>query len=75
MMKNLTIIFCILVSSVLSNLAMAQVEPSQLSRDIENRQPIDDLGNAVVGQAGLMAKVYFFTAKHCLLNPHLLVRD
>lgn len=60
-MKKLVPLFCILISSVFSNFALAQVERSQLTSGIENREPVDDLGNVVVGQPGSMAKVYFFT--------------
>lgn len=61
MMKKLAFLFCILISSVVSNLALAQVERSQLTSGIEDHEPIDDLGNIVIGQPGSMAKVYFFT--------------
>ena len=40
---------------------MSQVERSQLTSNIDNREPMDNLEGAVQGQYGQIKQVYFFT--------------
>ena len=52
--------FCVLFTAF-SALSLAQVERSVLTSSIENREPIDDLGNRVVPDGSDVQTVFFFT--------------
>jgi len=51
----------ILLLSMISQFSSAQVERSQLTSSIEDREPTDNLGYFVQGQNNKMKRIYFFT--------------
>ena len=60
-MKKLTQLLIILTLGMLSQFLSAQVERSQLTSSIENREPVDNLENFVQGQNNEIKRIYFFT--------------
>jgi hypothetical protein len=74
MMKKITFLFFVLTASLLSNFTLAQVERSQLTTSIENREPVDNLGNTVSGQNDQIARVYFFTQIANLAGQQIIHR-
>ncbi len=73
-MKKLTQLLIILSLGVFSQFLSAQVERSQLTSSIENREPTDDLEGSVQGQNGEMKRVYFFTQITGLANQQIIHR-
>jgi hypothetical protein len=67
--------FIIIVSlSLFSQLAIAQVERSQLTTNVESREPTDNLNNRVQGTMGEVKRVYFFTQISGLSNQQITHR-
>lgn len=73
-MKKFAYLLIILFLSVFSHLVTAQVERSQLTSSIENREPTDDLEGVVIGQNDQMMRVYFFTQLVGLANQQIIHR-
>ena len=57
-----------------SSFATAQVERSQLTSKIDNREPVDNLEGVVQGQNGQIKQVYFFTETIGLKNQQIIHR-
>jgi hypothetical protein len=73
-LKKRTHLLIILSLGVFSQLVTAQVERSQLTSSIENREPIDNLEGLVQGQNDEMKRVYFFTQLAGLANQQIIHR-
>jgi hypothetical protein len=73
-MTKLTLWLIILSLGVFSQFVTAQVERSQLTSSIENREPTDDLEGLVQGQNDEMKRVYFFTQVIGLANQQIIHR-
>ncbi|MFQ3190700.1 MAG: hypothetical protein ACI936_001834 [Paraglaciecola sp.] len=73
-MKKFTHLLIILSLGVFSQLVTAQVERSQLTSSIENREPTDNLEGLVQGQNDEMKRVYFFTQIAGLANQQIIHR-
>jgi hypothetical protein len=73
-MTKLTQLLLILSLPLFSQFATAQVERSQLTSSIENREPIDNLEGVVQGQMDEMKRVYFFTQIAGLANQQIIHR-
>ena len=63
-----------LMLSVFSSSAMSQVERSQLTSSINNREPLDNLEGVVQGQNGQLKQVYFFTETSGLGDQQIIHR-
>jgi hypothetical protein len=72
--KRLTHLLIILSLGLLSQFTMAQVERSQLTSGIENREPTDNLEGLVLGQNNEIKRVYFFTQFAGLANQQIIHR-
>jgi hypothetical protein len=59
---------------MISQFSSAQVERSQLTSNIENREPTDNLGGFVQGQDSKMKRIYFFTQITGLGNKQIVHR-
>ena len=70
-MRKSALIIITLMSIGFSSLAVAQVERSQLSETINQREPASDLGNVITVQAGELRKVFFFTQITHLANQQI----
>ena len=64
----------ILMLGVFSSFVMAQVERSQLTSNIDNREPTDNLEGVVQGQNGQIKQIYFFTETTGLRNQQIIHR-
>ena len=73
-MNKLWSILLIIILSVCSQIVSAQVERSQLTSSIENREPTDDLEGVVQGQFNQIKRVYFFTQVSGLANQQIIHR-
>jgi|TARA_B110000902_G_scaffold32036_1_gene34211 hypothetical protein len=73
-MKKLTQLLIILTLGMLSQFLSAQVERSQLTSSIENREPVDNLENFVQGQNNEIKRIYFFTQITGLGNKQIIHR-
>ncbi|WP_293746634.1 DUF2914 domain-containing protein [uncultured Paraglaciecola sp.] len=73
-MKKLSHLLIILSLSVYNQFVFAQVERSQLTSSIENREPTDNLEGLVQGQNGEVKRVYFFTQIVGLANQQVTHR-
>ncbi|MGK0382497.1 MAG: hypothetical protein ACI8QG_002268 [Flavobacteriales bacterium] len=74
MMKKFIQLLTILSLGVFSPFLAAQVERSQLTSNIENREPTDNLEGLVQGQNTNMKRVYFFTHIIGLKNKQIIHR-
>lgn len=59
-MFRLTLVFAVVFTFYVGSV-QADIARSQLTSGVENREPIDDLTNDVVGRPGEITTVYFFT--------------
>ena len=73
-MNKIGSILLIIILSVCSQVVSAQVERSQLTSSIENREPTDDLEGVVQGQFNQIKRVYFFTQVSGLANQQIIHR-
>ncbi|WP_339719635.1 DUF2914 domain-containing protein [uncultured Paraglaciecola sp.] len=73
-MKKLSHLLIVLTLGLFSQFTLAQVERSQLTSGIENREPTDDLEGSVWGQVDEMKRVYFFTQVTGLANQQIIHR-
>ena len=73
-MNKIGSILLIIILSVCSQVVSAQVERSQLTSSIENREPTDDLEGVVQGQFNQIKRVYFFTQVSGLANQQITHR-
>ncbi|MBU3005006.1 DUF2914 domain-containing protein [Paraglaciecola arctica] len=73
-MKKFSLLLMILSLGIFSQYTMAQVERSQLTSSIENREPTDDLEGVVQGHVDEMKRVYFFTQVSGLANKQIIHR-
>ncbi|MEP1445346.1 MAG: DUF2914 domain-containing protein [Paraglaciecola sp.] len=73
-MKKFSQLLMILSLGIFSQFTMAQVERSQLTSSIENREPTDDLEGFVEGQVEQMKRVYFFTQVSGLASNQIIHR-
>ena len=73
-MKTFTRLLIILSFGIFSQFVAAQVERSQLTSSIENREPTDNLEGVVQGQEGEMKRVYFYTRITGLANQKIIHR-
>jgi hypothetical protein len=73
-MEKFTQLWIILLLGVFSPFSSAQVERSQLTSSIENREPIDNLEGFVQGKNNEMKRVYFFTQITGLKNKQIIHR-
>jgi hypothetical protein len=72
--KKFSHLLIILSLGMFSQFTAAQVERSQLTSSIENREPTDNLEGAVQGQFDAMKRVYFFTQVTGLVNQQIIHR-
>lgn len=72
--KKLSLLLWVLSLGFFSQVALAQVERSQLTSSIENREPTDDLEGFVEGQINEIKRVYFFTQVAGLANQQIIHR-
>ncbi len=63
-MKKFTQLLVILLLGIFSQFSSAQVERSQLTSNIINKEPTDNLEGIVQGQDNEMKRLYFFYANH-----------
>ena len=73
-MKKLPLVLSLFVGLVFSFTSLAQVDRSQLSDAIEQREPVNDLGTSVSVAPGEFKKVYFFTQISHLANQQITHR-
>ena len=73
-MKKCTQLLILIFFTLFTQLASAQVERSQLTSSIENREPTDNLEGAVQVQTGEVKKIYFFTQVTGLTNQQIIHR-
>jgi hypothetical protein len=73
-MKKFIHLLIILLLGVFSQYVTAQIERSQLTSSIENREPTDNLEGLVEGQSDKMKRVYFFTQVAGLENQQIIHR-
>ncbi|KXI26803.1 DUF2914 domain-containing protein [Paraglaciecola hydrolytica] len=73
-MKKSALIITTLISIGFSSWSSAQVERSQLTDIIEQREPASDLGNVITVKEGELKKVYFFTQITHLANQQITHR-
>ena len=59
---------------LLSFSSFAHVERSQLSSGIEQKEPVDDLGQYVTTQQGTVRKLYFFSHIKDMANREIIHR-
>lgn len=73
-MKTLSQLIIVLSLTLFAQIALAQVERSQLTSSIENREPTDNLEGLVQGVEGEVKRVYFFTQIAGLANQQIVHR-
>jgi hypothetical protein len=73
-MKKVIQLLTILSFGVFSQFLYAQVERSQLTSSIKNREPTDNLEGFVKGQNEIIKRVYFFTQISGLENKQIIHR-
>jgi hypothetical protein len=73
-MNKFTHLLIILSLGMFSQFVMGQVERSQLTSSIENREPSDNLEGVVQGQNNEMQRVYFFTQITGLKHKQIIHR-
>jgi hypothetical protein len=73
-LKNFIYLLIILYLGLYSQSVTAQVERSQLTSSIENREPTDNLEGLVQGQNDKMKRVYFFIQISGLANQQIIHR-
>ena len=73
-MKKFTYLLIIILLGVFSQLVTAQVERSQLTSSIKNREPTDNLEGLVQGQNDEIKRIYFFTQITGLADQKILHR-
>jgi hypothetical protein len=67
-------LLCLITIGLISFSSFARVERSQLSSGIEEREPVDDLGEKVTTQQGTVRKLYFFTHIKDMANKEIIHR-
>ncbi len=60
-MKSISKVIISLLALTLSCIAIAEVERGVLTTAIENREPVDDLGEIVIDDDAHVQQVFFFT--------------
>ena len=73
-MKKFSHLLIILSMCMFSQFVTAQVERSQLTSSIENREPTDNLEGVVQGRNGEMKRIYFFTQITGLTDQQIIHR-
>jgi hypothetical protein len=73
-MKKFSHLLILLSMGIFSQFVTAQVERSQLTSRIENREPTDNLEDFVQGQNNEMKRVYFFTHITGLVGKQVIHR-
>ena len=73
-MKKFTQLLIILLFGIFSQFSSAQVERSQLTSNIINKEPTDNLEGIVQGQDNEMKRLYFFTQVTGLENKQSVYR-
>ena len=73
-MKKFTQLLIILLFGIFSQFSSAQVERSQLTSNIINKEPTDNLEGIVQGQDNEMKRLYFFTQITGLENKQIIHR-
>jgi hypothetical protein len=73
-MKKFSHLLILLSMGIFSQFVTAQVERSQLTSRIENREPTDNLDDFVQGQNNEMKRVYFFTHITGLVGQQVIHR-
>jgi hypothetical protein len=73
-MKNFSHLLILLSMGIFSQFVTAQVERSQLTSRIENKEPTDNLEDFVQGQNNEMKRVYFFTHITGLVGQQVIHR-
>lgn len=73
-MKKFTQLLVILYLGVFSQLVSAQIERSQLTSSIENREPTDNLEGLVQGQLTETKTVFFFNQVSGLAGKQIIHR-
>lgn len=73
-MRKSALIITALMSIGFSSVGVAQVERSQLTETINQREPASDLGNVITVKAGDLRKVFFFTQITHLANQQITHR-
>ena len=73
-MNKFSHLLIILSMGVFSQFVTAQVERSQLTSSVENREPTDNLEGLVQGQSDEMKRIYFFTQIIGLANQKIIHR-
>lgn len=73
-MKKLSLLVCLFVGITVSFASFAQVERSQLSESIQQREPVNDLGTSIALAPGEFKKVFFFTHITHLANQQITHR-
>lgn len=71
---NKLFLFCLMTLGLISFSSPAHVERSHLSSGIEEREPVDDLGEKVTTQQGSVRKLYFFTHIKDMANKEIIHR-
>ena len=73
-MKKFIQLLIVLSLGVFSQLTTAQVERSQLTSNIIDREPTDNIEGLVQGQNGTIKRVYFFTQISGLASQQIIHR-
>jgi len=73
-MKKFSHLLIFLSMGIFSQFVTAQVERSQLTSSIENREPTDNLEGLVQGQNDEIKRVYFFTQITGLAKQQIIHR-
>jgi hypothetical protein len=73
-MKKFTQLLVILLLGIFSQFSSAQVERSQLTSNIINKEPTDNLEGIVQGQNNETKRLYFFTQITGLENKQIIHR-
>lgn len=73
-MTKSALLITLLFSIGFSSWCSAQVERSQLTDMIEQREPVNDLGNVITLKEGELKKVFFFTQIIHLANQQVTHR-
>jgi hypothetical protein len=73
-MKKFSFLLIVLSLGVLSQFVTAQVERSQLTSSIENKEPTDNLEGLVPVQKDEMKRIYFFTQITGLADQQIIHR-
>jgi hypothetical protein len=71
---NKLLLLRLITIALISFSSFAQVERSQLTSAIEEREPVDDLGDNVTTEEGTVRKLYFFTHIKDMANREIIHR-